>query len=180
MFTRVTKAAPFSMAASLGLWQYQKRKNENLTSASCEWNVYHPFAGIVTYPFFKSAVHNNPKFDKRHKGGEDSALITSNRRLLGVADGVGGWGEVEVCSGKCSKFLCQKIAELYKADYTRGLKSIFLDGVKALAEEKVEGSTTVVLTRLERFSGSRDSEELTMKTMMLGDSTYMILRPESD
>ena len=31
----------------------------------------------------------NPRFDKKHKGGEDACCV--NDRLIGVADGVGGW-----------------------------------------------------------------------------------------
>ena len=57
------------------------------------------------YPFFKSAMANNPHFKKRYKGGEDAYLMTPSQRLVGVFDGVGGWGEVEICSGKFSKWL---------------------------------------------------------------------------
>ena len=48
---------------------------------------------------------NNPKYDKRYKGGEDAYVVDQSQRMVGVFDGVGGWGELEVCSGKFSKFL---------------------------------------------------------------------------
>ena len=56
-------------------------------------------------PYFKAGATLNPKFDKRYKNGEDSYVIASNKRMIMVADGVGGWGEVDVDSGKFSKFL---------------------------------------------------------------------------
>ena len=55
----------------------------------------------------------NPKFDKRDRNGEDSYAIASNKRMIMVADGVGGWGEVDVDSGIFSRFLCKHIKDLY-------------------------------------------------------------------
>ena len=89
---------------------------------------------------------NNPKYDKRYKGGEDSYVMSKNKRLVGVADGVGGWGEVEVCSGKFSKYLSNKVGELFDQDETRPLKDILVEGVKANPHG---GSTTMVLAKLE-------------------------------
>ena len=60
---------------------------------------------LYTLPYFKAGATLNPKFDKRYKNGEDSYAIASNKRMIMVADGVGGWGEVDVDSGKFSKFL---------------------------------------------------------------------------
>jgi len=49
-------------------------------------------------------------FEKRYKGGEDAYLISENKRMIGVADGVGGHIKREVCSGVCSKFLCRTMS----------------------------------------------------------------------
>ena len=61
-------------------------------------------------------MHNNPKYEKRFKDGEDSYIVAPSQKMIGVADGVGGWGEVDICSGKCSKYLTGKIGELFEAD----------------------------------------------------------------
>ena len=60
----------------------------------------------VTTPFFKVGVTNNPKFDKRHKGGEDGFSVSTNQRMIMVGDGVGGWTRRGVDPGKYAKFLC--------------------------------------------------------------------------
>lgn len=70
---------------------------------------------------------------------------------MGVCDGVGGWGEVEVCSGKFSKFICQKLKELFEQDSSRPLKDLLVDSVKANPHG---GSTTAVLAKIV------DSEEV--------------------
>jgi len=33
-----------------------------------------------------------------------------------VADGVGGWGELDVDPGKVSKYICKKIGQLYNSN----------------------------------------------------------------
>lgn len=45
-----------------------------------------------------------PHIQKRHKGGEDAAVLTD--RVLSVADGVGGWAENNVDPAKFSRRLC--------------------------------------------------------------------------
>ena len=49
-----------------------------------------------------------------------------------MADGVGGWASKDICSGKCSKFLCKKIGEFFDSDSSLDLKKMLLDGVKEL------------------------------------------------
>ena len=41
---------------------------------------------------------------KRHKGGEDAAVLTD--RMLAVADGVGGWAESNIDPANYSRRLC--------------------------------------------------------------------------
>ena len=103
-------------------------------------------------------------------------MISQGKRLLGVADGVGGWATKDVCSGKCSKFLCRKIGEFFKSDNSRNLKDMLLDGVKELQKEEIEGSTTMVLAKLEPDS----TADVNMRALNLGDSGYMIVRPNAD
>jgi protein phosphatase PTC7 len=47
-----------------------------------------------------------PHISKRQKGGEDAALLTE--RVIGVADGVGGWAEHGIDPAKYSRNLCKK------------------------------------------------------------------------
>ena len=98
-----------------------------------------------------------------------------------MADGVGGWGEVDICSGKCSKYLTQKIGELYEKDQSRDLKGLLFESVKALTAAEVEGSTTMVLAKLEKEDEAKaenyQSDTAMMHTLNLGDSAYMLLRP---
>lgn len=45
-----------------------------------------------------------PHMQKRHKGGEDAAVLTDT--VLAVADGVGGWAENGVDPANYSRRLC--------------------------------------------------------------------------
>ena len=49
----------------------------------------------------KSGFTMNPKFDKRHKEGEDMYLVHKN--FICCLDGVGGWIEVFIDSGIMTK-----------------------------------------------------------------------------
>ena len=97
--------------------------------------------------------------------------------MVGVCDGVGGWGEVDVCSGKFSKFLAQKMHELFDADPSRSLKDILVDAVKANPHG---GSTTAVLAKLTDNPNPSPLPTAKMSTCNLGDSAYMIVRPRDD
>lgn len=93
-------------------------------------------------------MKNNPKFALRHKGGEDAYVISESQRMVGVCDGVGGWSDHNICSGKFSKFLCNKMGELYEADQSQSLKEILVEGVK---QNPHGGSTTACLAKLEKY-----------------------------
>lgn len=130
------------------------------------------------FPYFASGVVNNPKYDKRYKGGEDSYVIDKSQRMVAVFDGVGGWGEVEVCSGKFAKFLSNKIGELFETDSSQSLKQILVDAVKANPNG---GSSTAVLAKIEntqKFEGAPMMAK--MSTCNLGDSAYLLVRPLKD
>lgn len=66
--------------------------------------------------------------------------------MVGVFDGVGGWGDVEVCSGIYSRFIAKKIKELFEQDSSRSLKDLLLDSAKANLHG---GSTTAVIAKIE-------------------------------
>ena len=61
------------------------------------------------YPYFRYASKYSPKFEKRFKNGEDSHVISDDQKLIMVADGVGGWGDLDVDPGLFSKYLTSTV-----------------------------------------------------------------------
>ena len=118
-------------------------------------------------PFFHVGIMNNPKYDKRWKGGEDACVVSTNQRMIMVADGVGGWTKKDVDPGKYSKFLCKHIGKVYDETPDLSLKETLIEGVKSNPNG---GSTTACLAKLEE--GGK------MKTCNLGDSGYLLLRAD--
>ena len=146
-----------SMALS---YQYYNSRSESRYASAEE---------KLTLPYFAYALRNSPKYDKRFKGGEDSWVVGSDHRLLMVADGVGGWGELDVDPGLFSKRLSRNIGELHDSGANMTLKEILDEAVRRNPET---GSSTAVMAKLEAGG--------IMKTCNLGDSGYLILRKNSD
>jgi serine/threonine protein phosphatase PrpC len=57
---------------------------------------------LIQYHLYRVFVL--PHMQKRHKGGEDAAVLTD--RVLSVADGVGGWAENNIDPANYSRRLC--------------------------------------------------------------------------
>ena len=117
-------------------------------------------------PYMHAGAVNNPKFDKRWKGGEDAMLVSENGKLIMVADGVGGWTKKDVDPGKYSKFLAKQIGKIYGEKPEQDLKATLIEAVKANPNK---GSTTACMAKLD----GKDK----LKTCNLGDSGYLIVRP---
>ena len=62
------------------------------------------FNGGYGFQEFIARVFVLPHMQKRHKGGEDAAVLTD--RMLAVADGVGGWAESNIDPANYSRRLC--------------------------------------------------------------------------
>lgn len=110
-----------------------------------------------------------PHMQKRHKGGEDAAVLTD--RVIAVADGVGGWAEQNVDPAIYSRRLCQNIADLaFSKDdrYKVAPKHMLID---AVSDNREIGSCTCVLASL-------DESAPLLYTVNLGDSGYLLLRKE--
>lgn len=116
--------------------------------------------------FFRQSVNMIPHYEKRHKGGEDAYV--SNERLIVVADGVGGWGEVGVDPGLFSKQLVKDIEVEFNKNPKGSLKEMLVEAVKA---NKNTGSSTAVLATMDVTDGS-----VILRTTNLGDSGYVIFR----
>ena len=95
--------------------------------------------------------------------------------MISVADGVGGWNSKEVDSGRYARFLCKRMGEIYGTDNSKTLKNILYE---AAAEAfQLGGSSTCVSAKLEP---EIKNDAVKMAALNLGDSAYMILRPETD
>jgi protein phosphatase PTC7 len=114
---------------------------------------------------FNAGVFLNPHFEKRHKGGEDAATLSSN--LIAVADGVGGWAANGVDPANYARRLCKLIGEQQLDDHMlMNPKDVI---VQACDQNKEVGSSTCVVATLDRFAPF-------MYTANLGDSGYLLLR----
>lgn len=114
-----------------------------------------------------TGIFLNPHIQKRHKGGEDAAAVTSN--LIAVCDGVGGWAESGIDPANFSRRMCQVIQALTMQDedkYITRPRDLMVD---AVGLNKEIGSATCVITGMDKF-------EAQLHTANLGDSGYMILR----
>lgn len=119
--------------------------------------------------FFNYGVTSLPHVDKRAKGGEDSHCASSE--VLSVADGVGGWNEVGVDPSLYSKNLCSNIIKFFnESSDSLSLKEIF---VKACKNVKHRGSSTCTIA-----SFKHKDQKVYIEALNLGDSGYLILRPE--
>ena len=67
--------------------------------------------GDTATSYFRFYAKNIPHYSKRHKGGEDAWVASSN--ILAVADGVGGWERHGIDSGLFSKQLVHNIKQIF-------------------------------------------------------------------
>ncbi len=61
-------------------------------------------------------------------------MISEDKRMISVADGVGGHEKREVCSGKCSKYLTRRFGELFTADPKKPLEDILWEAQQGLKD----------------------------------------------
>lgn len=112
----------------------------------------------------------NPHAAKIAKGGEDAFSISSDNRLLSVADGVGGWADSGIDPALYSKNLCKIINNLHETQdsekYKGNPRDVLID---AASQNNEIGSCTVVVLEL-------DKAEKIVNTVNLGDSGYLWLR----
>lgn len=127
------------------------------------------FSTSIDHNYFDFGQFVIPHPEKVEKGGEDAYF--SNKQVLAVADGVGGWAEHGVDPAIYSRKLCANIAQLLETNgfekYSNNPKLL----VKQAADNnQEEGSSTLVVLTL---PGKGDI----MYTSYVGDSGYVILRP---
>lgn len=110
-----------------------------------------------------------PHPDKVKTGGEDAHFICEEKRVIGVADGVGGWADVGVDAGI--------YARLLMSNSMTAIKEISKDGVdpakileKAHADTNVIGSSTACIIAL---------TDQGIHAINLGDSGFIVIRDGS-
>ena len=130
---------------------------QNQSNLSCSDHEAHFDLGVVL----------NPMFEKRYKRGEDSYV--AHPRFICVCDGVGGWIRKLVDVGLFSKEFTRHINELYVKKQYSSLKDL-LDSASKMT--KAKGSSTCVMAEL--------TDSKTLSTCNLGDSGYMLFRPQPD
>jgi protein phosphatase PTC7 len=119
---------------------------------------------------FQPAAFSIPHRDKRTKPGgcgEDAFFISEDKRVLGVSDGVGGWGEVGVDPSLYSRCLMTHSAQKVTASNARDPVEIMQAGYDHCT--KVMGSATAVVVSL-------DGKNL--RAANLGDSGVMVVRDD--
>jgi protein phosphatase PTC7 len=109
-----------------------------------------------------------PHPDKVFKGGEDWFFVSSSCRAIGIADGVGGWAEVNIDPAVYARSLMKNASEEADAQL-QGSSSLSAQAILEKAVEKtlVMGSSTACVVAV---NGS------TLVASNLGDSGFLILR----
>jgi protein phosphatase PTC7 len=106
-----------------------------------------------------------------HPGKESEDAVLVKERMIAVADWVGGNNEDEIDAGDYSKRLIRTVGEIYEEKPNATPKEILVEANKKIIKE--EGSSTFVMAILDPNNGK-------LVTTMIGDSGYMIVRPERD
>jgi hypothetical protein len=145
-----------------------------LEQTKAQWVHQEPQArtetpGGLSSRYFRYGATAIPHKSKAHRGGEDAWLASD--KLLGVADGVGGWINNGIDSGQFSKRLVWDVKRLHDEDNSEELKNILVEGVKAHTRI---GTSTAVFAK---FDTSRPNF---IKTTNLGDSGYVLFRPKEE
>ena len=168
------KYAGFMGGSALALGLLSVSANNPNQAEAQRGRTYKPIVqtetdGGVSNRYFRYGTSNIPHVSKKDKGGEDAYYASD--KLLVVADGVGGWIMQGIDSGLFSKQLVADIGYFFNLNNAWELRHILVECVKV---NKNTGSSTAVLAK---FDTSRENY---LKATNLGDSGYLILRPNAD
>jgi serine/threonine protein phosphatase PrpC len=124
-----------------------------------------------------SGAYAIPHPAKRATGGEDAFFISQHQKIIGVADGVGGWAEENIDAGVWARALmneAKKIAEgwenqiIQKGNSTEILPLEILETAYTAVKDKYLGSSTALIILLD--------QNRNLQYANLGDSGFMIVR----
>lgn len=110
-----------------------------------------------------------PHPDKVETGGEDAHFICEEEKVIGVADGVGGWADVGVDAGEYARQLMSYSVSAIQAE-PKGLVDPAKVLEKAHASTKVMGSSTACIIAL---------TDQGIHAINLGDSGFIVIRDGS-
>jgi len=99
------------------------------------------------------------------KGGEDAYFLTTDMKVMGVADGVGGWGDIGVDPALYSRSLMEGAKLAAETPSPRDPVEIMAEGYQY--STYVQGSSTCCILVL-------DGQQL--RAANLGDSGFMVIR----
>ncbi|PKA45608.1 putative protein phosphatase 2C 55 [Apostasia shenzhenica] len=121
-----------------------------------------------------------PHPDKEDTGGEDSHFVCDNERIIGVADGVGGWANVGINAGEYARELMLNSVSAIK-DEPRGLVDPAKVLEKAYLNTKAKGSSTACIIALtDQVLLRTQTCDLLVKggirAVNLGDSGFIAVR----
>ncbi|KAK7843526.1 probable protein phosphatase 2C 80 isoform X1 [Quercus suber] len=108
-----------------------------------------------------------PHPDKEETGGEDAHFICEDERVIGVADGVGGWADVGVDAGQFARELMS-----YSVNAIQEEPKGSIDPARVLEKAhssiKAKGSSTACIIALTDKQG--------LQAINLGDSGFIVVR----
>jgi protein phosphatase PTC7 len=109
-----------------------------------------------------------PHPEKAHKNGEDAYFISASKKMLAVADGVGGWAELHVDPSLFSKSLCASVGQHAENGYDDSqLQAVMQAAYDDTCDKGIEGSSTLCMAFI--YSDH-------VKTCNLGDSGMRVIR----
>ncbi|KAL6055983.1 PPM-type phosphatase domain-containing protein [Balamuthia mandrillaris] len=119
---------------------------------------------------FDSGAYIIPHPEKAHKGGEDAYFISLSGRVIGVADGVGGWGEVGVDPGLFSRTLMSEAQKIADEAFAAGIEPTPSQVLEEAFEltKGIEGSSTATVLLL--------ASDNKLHYSSVGDSGFLIIR----
>lgn len=115
-----------------------------------------------------------PHPDKLATGGEDAYFISEDAKVMGVADGVGGWRESGVDPGEYSRTLMRVACEFFNTGQDKEREDGLEETTRAalaVAHQKTRmpGSSTACILAL-------NPEESAVSASNLGDSGFVVIR----
>jgi protein phosphatase PTC7 len=116
-----------------------------------------------------------PHPEKVDTGGEDAYFISEDGKVLGVADGVGGWRESGIDPGEYSRTLMRVACEFFNSGQSEDANQDNLEetvrAAMAQAHQKTRmpGSSTACILAL-------NPEQSAISAANLGDSGFVIIR----
>jgi protein phosphatase PTC7 len=117
-------------------------------------------------PWFRAAVYVLPHPEKAYRGGEDAYAVSACKRVLAVADGVGGWEHYGVDPSHYSRRLMNGLAELVAASPNLQKSVDYLTGAWQGAQA-IKGSSTALVVSLQK--------NYLLDVCNVGDSAMMVI-----